>query len=144
MGFVSLTTTKENQMKRVATMQKELKALGFDVYVNEYDNMVTLTSERGNMGAFEYINCDYPVDLTKDLHDLAKRGGYEWQCEYTGTYKLYPLQEETMENQNIQLYKFIINNEVFQENLTHLEAENLYYELADSGYVRIEKQEAIE
>ena len=48
-----------------------------------------------------------------------------------------------MENQNIQLYKFIINNEVFQENLTHLEAENLYYELADSGYVRIEKQEAI-
>ena len=46
-----------------------------------------------------------------------------------------------MENQNIQLYKFIINNEVFQENLTHSEAESLYYDLVDSGYIRIEKQQ---
>ena len=77
-------------MKRLSTIVKELENKGFNVYINDHDNMVTLTSERGNMDAFEYINHDYPVDLTKDLHDLAKRGGYEWQCEYTGTYKLYP------------------------------------------------------
>lgn len=47
-----------------------------------------------------------------------------------------------MENQNNnQLYKFIINNEVFQDNLTYSEAENLYYDLVDSGYIRIEKQQ---
>lgn len=45
------------------------------------------------------------------------------------------------EQNNNQLYKFIINNEVFQENLTHSEAENLYYDLVDSGYIRIEKQQ---
>jgi len=43
-------------------------------------------------------------------------------------------------NINNPLYKFIINNEVFQDNLTYSEAENLYYDLVDSGYVRIEKQ----
>jgi hypothetical protein len=78
-------------MKRVSTMVKELEKQGFNVYVNEHDNMITLTSERGNMDAFDYINHDYPVDLKQELYDLAKRGGYEWQCEYTGTYKLYPL-----------------------------------------------------
>ena len=41
---------------------------------------------------------------------------------------------------NQQLYKFLINGEVFQENLTYLDAENLYYDLVDSGYIRIEKQ----
>ena len=78
-------------MKRVSTMVKELEKQGFNVYVNEHDNMITLTSERGNMDAFDYIMTDYPVDLKQELYDLAKRGGYEWQCEYTGTYKLYPL-----------------------------------------------------
>jgi len=78
-------------MKRVSTMVKELEKQGFNVYINEHDNMVTLTTERGNMDAFDYIMTDYPVDLKQELYDLAKRGGYEWQCEYTGTYKLYPL-----------------------------------------------------
>lgn len=78
-------------MKRLNTMVKELEKQGFNVYINEHDNMVTLTSERGNMDAFEYINYDYPVDLKQNLHDLAKQGGYEWQCQYTGTYKLYQL-----------------------------------------------------
>ena len=77
-------------MKRVSTMVKELEKQGFDVYINQHDNMVTLTTERGNMDAFDYIMTDYPVDLKQELYDLAKRGGYEWQCEYTGTYKLYP------------------------------------------------------
>jgi len=72
-------------------MVKELEKQGFNVYINEHDNMVTLTTERGNMDAFDYIMTDYPVDLKQELYDLAKRGGYEWQCEYTGTYKLYPL-----------------------------------------------------
>ena len=48
-----------------------------------------------------------------------------------------------METQNNQLYKFIIKNVVFQENLTHSEAEKLYYELANVWNVRIEKQEAV-
>jgi hypothetical protein len=78
-------------MKRLNTMLKELKNLGFDVYINDNDNMITLTSEKGNMDAFTYINFDYPVDLIPSLHDLAKKGGYEWQCEYTGTYKLFQI-----------------------------------------------------
>jgi len=77
-------------MKRLSTILKDLKTLGYDVYINDNDNTITLTTERGNMNAFEYINCDYPVDLIPSLHNLAKQGGYEWQCEYTGTYKLYP------------------------------------------------------
>ena len=39
-----------------------------------------------------------------------------------------------------KLYKFIINNEVFQDNLTYEETEKLYYDLIDSGYIRIEKE----
>ena len=78
-------------MKRLNTMVKELQKLGFDVYINQHDGLLTLTTELGNMDAFDYVNCDYPADLKPSLYDLAKRGGYEWQCEYTGTYKLYPL-----------------------------------------------------
>ena len=78
-------------MKQLNTVKNELAKLGFDVYVNQHDNQLTLTSERGNANAFEYINFDYPVALIPALHDLAKKAGYEWQCEYCGTYKLYPL-----------------------------------------------------
>jgi hypothetical protein len=50
------------------------------------------------------------------------------------------MEEKNNTGNNQQLYKFIINNEVFQDNLTYSEAENLFYDLADSGYLRIEKQ----
>ena len=36
-------------MKRLSTIVKELENKGFNVYINDHDNMVTLTSERGNM-----------------------------------------------------------------------------------------------
>ena len=50
------------------------------------------------------------------------------------------MEEINNTNNNQQLYKFLINGEIFQENLTYSETENLYYNLIDSGYIRIEKQ----
>ena len=38
------------------------------------------------------------------------------------------------------LYRLIINNEVFQDKLTYSQAEALYYDLVDSGYIRVEKE----
>jgi hypothetical protein len=47
-----------------------------------------LSTENGNLHSFEYINHDYPVDLKQELKDWAKQYGWEWQCQYTGTYIL--------------------------------------------------------
>ena len=52
------------------------------------DNTPVLSTENGNLHSFDYIMFDYPVDLKKELHDWAKQYGWEWQCEYTGTYIL--------------------------------------------------------
>ena len=76
-------------MKRLNTIKKELEALGFSIY--EHEGFLTLSTEQGNLDAFEYVNFDYPIDLIPTLRILAKNAGYEWQCEYTGTYRLYPL-----------------------------------------------------
>jgi hypothetical protein len=77
-------------MKQLNTVKNELTNLGFTVYINRNDELV-LTSEQGNLDAFEYVNFDYPAGLIPALHTVAKKAGYEWQCEYCGTYKLYPL-----------------------------------------------------
>ena len=74
-------------MKNLNKVQKQCESLGFKV-VNREQYLV-LSSENGNLDAFEYINFDYPVDLIPALHDIAKNAGYEWQCEYLGTYRLY-------------------------------------------------------
>jgi hypothetical protein len=47
-----------------------------------------LSTENGNLHSFDYIMSDYPVDLKQELYDWAKQYGWEWQCEYTGTYIL--------------------------------------------------------
>ena len=47
-----------------------------------------LSTESGNLHSFEYINQDRPVDLKQELHDWAKQYGWEWQCQYIGTYIL--------------------------------------------------------
>jgi hypothetical protein len=47
-----------------------------------------LSTENGNLHSFEYVNHDYPIDLKQELKDWAKQYGWEWQCEYTGTYIL--------------------------------------------------------
>jgi hypothetical protein len=47
-----------------------------------------LSTESGNLHSFEYVNHDYPIDLKQELKDWAKQYGWEWQCEYTGTYIL--------------------------------------------------------
>jgi hypothetical protein len=47
-----------------------------------------LSTENGNLHSFEYVNHDYPIDLKQELYDWAKQYGWEWQCEYTGTYIL--------------------------------------------------------
>lgn len=77
-------------MKQINTVKNDLIKKGFDVYINQ-NNELVLTSEHGNARAFHYINFDYPIALIDDLHTLAKNAGYEWQCEYRGTYKLYAL-----------------------------------------------------
>jgi hypothetical protein len=78
-------------MKRLDTVMQQLTGLGYSVYINKHDNQLTLSSENGNLNAFEYVNFDYPVALNNELLEFAKKAGYEWQCEYTGTYKLFPL-----------------------------------------------------
>jgi len=47
-----------------------------------------LSTENGNLHSFDYIMSDYPVDLKQELYDWAKQYGWEWQCQYTGTYIL--------------------------------------------------------
>jgi hypothetical protein len=47
-----------------------------------------LSTENGNLHSFEYVNHDYPIDLKQELKDWAKQYGWEWQCQYTGTYIL--------------------------------------------------------
>ena len=76
-------------MKSLNNIKNELDAMGFITTL--HNSHLILSTESGNLDAFQYIDFDYPVDLIEPLHNLAKKAGYEWQCEYTGTYRLYPI-----------------------------------------------------
>ena len=59
-----------------------------EIWERDGEVKVALSSEVGNSCSFEYIGVDYMVDLVPELHAWADQYGWEWQCQYQGTYFL--------------------------------------------------------
>ena len=55
---------------------------------DELGTRIYLSTEQGNTESFEYIDCDYVVDIKPELQEWAKQYGWYWDCEYRGTYVL--------------------------------------------------------